>query len=92
MAEVEKIQDADAKKRERQKAIDAWNAEEKADSEAAALKLAQEKKETQSSPEILVYEFFGSLLTGIIVSIGAPYWHDILQALSSLRSTTKAKA
>ena len=92
MAEVEKIQDADAKKRERQKAIDAWNAEEKADSEAAALKLAQEKKETQSSPEILVYEFFGSLLTGIIVSIGAPYWHDILQALSSLRSTGKAKA
>jgi hypothetical protein len=92
MAEVEKIQDADAKKRERQRAIDAWNAEEKADSDAAALKLAQEKKETQSSPEILVYEFFGSLLTGIIVSIGAPYWHDILQALSSLRSTGKAKA
>jgi len=31
------------------------------------------------------YEFLGSLLTGILVSIGAPYWHDILQALSSLR-------
>ena len=44
---------------------------------------------TQS--QIFVYEFFGSLLTGILVSIGAPYWHDILQALSSLRPT-KAKA
>jgi len=37
--------------------------------------------------QIFMYEFFGSLLTGILVSIGAPYWHDILQALSSLRST-----
>jgi len=29
----------------------------------------------------LIYEFFGSLLTGILVSIGAPYWHGVLQAL-----------
>jgi hypothetical protein len=61
----------------------------------AELKPAQEKKDAQSVPGILVYEFFGSLLTGILVSIGAPYWHDILQALSSLRSTppaAKAKA
>jgi hypothetical protein len=91
MAEVEKLQDAEAKKRETQKAIDAWNAEEKADAEAAGLKLAQEKRDTQSAPGILIYEFLGSLLTGILVSIGAPYWHDILQALSSLRSPAKAK-
>jgi hypothetical protein len=92
MAEVAKIQDPIARERERQKAIIAWNAEEKANSEAAALKMAQVKKETQSAPEIMIYEFFGSLLTGILVSIGAPYWHDLLQALSSLRSTPKAKA
>jgi len=41
--------------------------------------------------QIFVYEFFGSLLTGILVSIGAPYWHDILQALSALRPD-KARA
>jgi hypothetical protein len=61
----------------------------------ADLKPAQEKRDTQSVPGILIYEFIGSLLTGILVSIGAPYWHDILQALSSLRSTgsaAKAKA
>jgi hypothetical protein len=33
------------------------------------------------------YEFFGSLLTGVLVSIGAPYWHDLLRALSNLRNT-----
>jgi hypothetical protein len=61
----------------------------------AELKPGQENRDTQSVPGILIYEFFGSLLTGIVVSIGAPYWHDILQALSSLRSTgstAKAKA
>lgn len=31
------------------------------------------------------FEFFGSLLTGILVSIGAPYWHDLLRALTQLR-------
>ncbi len=42
--------------------------------------------QTQQAPfNIFVYEFFGSLLTGILVSIGAPYWHDILQALAALR-------
>lgn len=47
---------------------------------------------TQRTPvQVFGYEFFGSLLTGILVSIGAPYWHDILQALSSLRPD-KAKA
>jgi hypothetical protein len=35
--------------------------------------------------QVFIYEFWGSLLTGILVSIGAPYWHDILQALSALR-------
>jgi len=57
----------------------------------AVLGLVQDKKDTQSTLELLFYEFFGSLLTGILVSIGAPYWHDILQALSSLRPD-KAKA
>ena len=32
-----------------------------------------------------LYEFIGSLLTGILVSIGAPYWHDILRLFSKLR-------
>jgi hypothetical protein len=32
-----------------------------------------------------VYEFLGSLLTGILVSVGAPYWHDLLRTLSNLR-------
>jgi hypothetical protein len=35
--------------------------------------------------EFLLFEFFGSLLTGILVSIGAPYWHDLLRALGKLR-------
>lgn len=47
--------------------------------------------EAKSPSEIFTYEFFGSLLTGILVSIGAPYWHDILQALAALRPD-KAKA
>ena len=33
----------------------------------------------------LFLEFLGSLLTGILVSIGAPYWHDLLRALTMLR-------
>jgi hypothetical protein len=39
----------------------------------------------KTSVEFFLYEFLGSLLTGIMVSIGAPYWHDILQALAALR-------
>lgn len=35
------------------------------------------------------YEFFGSLLTGILISIGAPYWHDLLRALANLRHPKK---
>lgn len=31
------------------------------------------------------YEFFGSLLTGILASIGAPYWHDLLRAVAQFR-------
>jgi hypothetical protein len=68
---------------------------EKAGSTEVIAKLAQKDKEAQSVPAIVTYEFFGSLLTGILVSIGAPYWHDLLQALSSLRSVVpaaKAKA
>lgn len=48
-------------------------------------------EKTQQDPlQVFAYEFFGSLLTGILVSIGAPYWHDLLQALSSLRSVVPA--
>lgn len=36
-----------------------------------------------------VFEFIGSLLTGILVSIGAPYWHDLLRALTKLRRPRK---
>lgn len=32
-----------------------------------------------------LYEFFGSLLTGILISIGAPYWHDILRLFTEMR-------
>jgi hypothetical protein len=43
----------------------------------------------QKYPEIQLsgfcYEFLGSLLTGILISVGAPYWHDLLRTLSSLR-------
>ena len=35
------------------------------------------------------YEFLGSLLTGILLSIGAPYWHDLLRALGNLRNPEK---
>lgn len=45
----------------------------------------QPMPETQPPFEIFIYEFSGSLLTGILVSIGAPYWHDLLQALAALR-------
>jgi len=39
----------------------------------AGLKLLRKQRDTQKAPEILIYEFLGSLLTGILVSIGAPY-------------------
>lgn len=39
----------------------------------------------------LLYEFFGSLLTGVLVSIGAPYWHDLLKNLISLRALLPAR-
>ena len=29
-------------------------------------------------------QFLGSLMTAILISIGAAYWHDLLQMLSSL--------
>ena len=31
-------------------------------------------------------EFLGAALTGLLVSVGAPYWHDVLNSLSALRS------
>ena len=45
----------------------------------------QPMPETPPPFTIFIYEFSGSLLTGILVSIGAPYWHDLLQALAALR-------
>ncbi len=44
--------------------------------------------QVKSWPSFL-YEFFGSLLTGILVSIGAPYWHDLLRALGARRYLKK---
>ncbi len=38
--------------------------------------------------QFLLLEFLGSLLTGVLVSLGAPYWHDILGALAGLRKKT----
>lgn len=37
----------------------------------------------------LLYELLGSLLTGIFVGIGAPYWHDLLRALTAIRRPKK---
>jgi hypothetical protein len=37
----------------------------------------------------MLLEFFGSLLTGILLSIGAPYWHDLMRRLSALRPMSK---
>jgi hypothetical protein len=56
-------------------------------SQAQSENQAKEKSgnEKKSPFETFMYEFWGSLLTGILVSIGAPYWHDILQALAALR-------
>jgi len=40
----------------------------------------------------LLYELLGSLLTGILVGIGAPYWHDLLRALAGIRRRPKKTA
>jgi len=37
----------------------------------------------------LLYELLGSLLTGVFISIGAPYWHDLLRALAAIRRPKK---
>ena len=47
---------------------------------------------SEKASRSFLYEFFGSLLTGILVSIGAPYWNDLLRALSGLRATKAAKS
>jgi hypothetical protein len=31
------------------------------------------------------FEFLGSLMTAVLISIGAAYWHDLLQTLTSLK-------
>lgn len=43
------------------------------------------KAPAEGERQFLLLEFLGSLLTGVLVSIGAPYWHDILGALAGLR-------
>lgn len=40
----------------------------------------------------LLFQFFGSLLTGILASIGAPYLHDMLRTISALRRRSEASA
>jgi hypothetical protein len=37
-----------------------------------------------------IYEFLGALMTGLLVSVGAPYWHDILESFGSLRKNANA--
>jgi len=34
-----------------------------------------------------IYEFLGALMSGLLVSVGAPYWHDILESFGSLRKS-----
>ncbi len=42
---------------------------------------------TQPKPTLLefLYQFIGSLLTGLLASIGAPYLHDLLRTVTSFR-------
>ena len=35
--------------------------------------------------EFAAVEFLGSLMTGVLISIGAAYWHDLLRELTSFR-------
>lgn len=37
-----------------------------------------------------LFEFFGSFLTAILISIGAPYWHDILRIFTEIRKKKTA--
>jgi len=46
-----------------------------------------EKTSQQNPASLYFFEFFGSLLTGILISIGAPYWHDLLRALADMRKS-----
>jgi len=43
-------------------------------------------------PRGFLIELLGSLLTGILVSVGAPYWHDLLRTLSRVRSGAQTAA
>jgi hypothetical protein len=44
----------------------------------------QPSNQIDTLPKFLV-EFLGALFTGLLVSVGAPYWHDLLKSLSSIR-------
>jgi hypothetical protein len=37
--------------------------------------------------EFAAVEFLGSLMTGVMISIGAAYWHDLLRELTSFRQS-----
>jgi hypothetical protein len=41
------------------------------------------------TPWAWMMEFLGALVTGLLVSVGAPYWHDILENLGALRRSEK---
>lgn len=47
-------------------------------------------REAMPSRRAWIYEFLGALMTGLLVSVGAPYWHDILQSFGSLRKSANA--
>lgn len=38
---------------------------------------------------IVLYELLGALLTGLLISIGAPYLHDLLRSLTEVRNRVK---
>lgn len=39
--------------------------------------------------KLLYYHFFGILITAIAISLGAPFWFDLLNKIMSLRTSTK---
>ena len=41
---------------------------------------------------LLLYHFFGFLVTAIAISLGAPFWFDLLNKMMALRTTRKMEA
>ncbi len=52
---------------------------------------AQDEKKPWRPWLQVLYELLGSLLTGILASIGAPYWHDLLRMLANVRQELGGK-